>query len=123
MQPSQQFANLFNAYAKAFNSTYGRTGSLFEHPFHRIEVTTDAYFAHLVTYIHQNPQLHGFVDDFRDWPFSSYHAVLSERPTRIQRDTAMDWFGGRSAFVDSHGVKVDVNVIASVLLEEAADRP
>ncbi len=117
LAPSQQFANLFNSYAKAFNRAYGRTRSLFDHPFHRVEVTTDEYFAHLVTYIHQNPQLHGFVDDFRDWPFSSYHAVLSERPTRVQRDVTMDWFGGRAAFLDSHGVHVDVKPIASILLE------
>jgi len=28
--PSQSFSNLFNAYAKAINKGYGRTGSLFE---------------------------------------------------------------------------------------------
>lgn len=38
VQPSRQFSKLFNSYAKAFNKTYDRTGSLFEHPFHRIEV-------------------------------------------------------------------------------------
>ena len=37
--PSQQFGNLFNAYAKAINKTYRRTGSLFQHPFGRIPVT------------------------------------------------------------------------------------
>jgi REP element-mobilizing transposase RayT len=118
LSPSQQFANLFNSYAKAFNRSYGRTGSLFEHPFHRIEVTTDAYFAHLVTYIHQNPQLHGFVDDFREWPFSSYHAILSDQATRVQRDATLAWFGGRVGFLDCHGVRADVEPIASLLLEE-----
>jgi REP element-mobilizing transposase RayT len=118
LSPSQQFANLFNSYAKAFNRSYGRTGSLFEHPFHRIEVTTDAYFAHLVTYIHQNPQLHGFVDDFREWPFSSYHAILSDQATRVQRDATLAWFGGRVGFSDCHGVRADVEPIASLLLEE-----
>ena len=32
---TQCFANCFNAYAKAINKTYVRTGSLFEHRFHR----------------------------------------------------------------------------------------
>lgn len=123
LEPSQQFANLFNSYAKAFNRTYGRTGSLFEHPFHRIEVATDAYFAHLITYIHQNPQLHGFVDDFRDWPFSSYQAIVSHQTTRVQRDATLEWFGGRVGFLDCHGVRVDVEPIASLLLEEGDDRP
>jgi len=123
LEPSRQFSNLFNAYAKAFNKTYGRTGSLFEHPFHRIEVTTDGYFARLIPYIHQNPQLHGFVDDFREWPFSSYHAMLSERPTRVARDAALAWCGGRDGFVDCHGVRVDVEAIAGVVLEDVGERP
>jgi REP element-mobilizing transposase RayT len=120
LQPSQQFSNLFNAYAKAFNRAYGRTGSLFEHPFHRIRVTTDEYFARVITYIHQNPQLHGFVDDFREWPYSSYHAMLSERPTRVRRVAALEWFGGRAGFLNSHGVTVDVDSIASIVLEKTA---
>jgi hypothetical protein len=102
---------------------YNRTGSLFEHPFHRIEVATDAYFVHLINYIHQNPQLHGFVDDFRAWPFSSYGTILSQRPTRVQRDSVLEWFGGRVGFLDCHGVRVDVGPIASVLLEEVDERP
>ena len=34
------FSNFFNAYAKAINKAYGRTGSLFQHPFGRIPVLT-----------------------------------------------------------------------------------
>jgi hypothetical protein len=123
LEPSQQFSHLFNSYAKAFNKMYNRTGSLFEHPFHRIEVATDAYFVHLITYIHQNPQLHGFVDDFRAWSFSSYRAILSHQPTRLQRDTVLEWFGGREGFLDSHDVKVDLPTIASLILEETNERP
>ena len=100
--PSQYFANLFNAYAKAINNAYGRTGSLFERPFQRIEVTDEAYFAQLVTYIHVNPVRHGFVEDPADWPFSSYHALCTNRPTRLQRDVVLDWFGGPEGFLSAH---------------------
>jgi hypothetical protein len=92
--PSRQFSHFFNAYARTFNHTYQRTGALFQRPFGRIPVTTDAYFARLIVYIHQNPQKHGFVEDFRDWPYSSYHALLSDKPTHLQRDTVMSWFDG-----------------------------
>src|SRR4051812_27981056 len=61
LTPSQQFANLFNAYTKAINKAYGRTGSLFEHPFERINVTSEPYLFNLVTYIHRNPQAHGLI--------------------------------------------------------------
>jgi hypothetical protein len=100
--PSRYFSNLFNAYARAFNIRYHRVGSLFQRPFGRIPVTSDAYFAYLVVYIHQNPQKHGFVDDYRDWPYSSYHALAGECPTRIDRAAVLDWMGGHSGFELAH---------------------
>jgi len=100
--PSQCFSNLFNAYAKAINATYQRSGALFQRPFGRIEVTSDGYFIQLVAYIHYNPQKHRFVDDFRDWPYSSYHALLSRKPTHLQRDTVLAWFEGSERFEEFH---------------------
>ncbi len=120
LNPSQQFSNLFNAYAKAFNRTYNRSGSLFEHPFHRIRIDTDAHFVHLAAYIHQNPQRHGFVDDFRAWTFSSYRAIRSQRPTRVQRDAVLEWFDGLDGFLEYHSnvPNADRQPIASIVLEE-----
>ncbi len=92
--PSRQFSHFFNAYTRTTNQTYHRTGALFQRPFGRIPVTTGAYFARLIVYIHQNPQKHGFVADFRDWPYSSYHSLLSDKPTHLQRDTVLSWFCG-----------------------------
>ena len=100
--PSQQFGNLFNAYAKAINKAYDRTGSLFENPFGRVPVTSESHLVYLVTYIHQNPQKHGFVTDFRHWPYSSYHAVVSQKRTRLERDEVLTWFQGVAAFEDAH---------------------
>ena len=102
LEPSQQFSNLFSSYAKAFNKLYGRTGSLFQHPFHRIEVEEETYLMQLIIYVHQNPQRHGFVDNFRDWPFSSYQAIVSSTATRLQRDEVLEWFGGREGFLEGH---------------------
>jgi len=93
-KPSQHFSNLFNAYTKAVNKAYGRTGSLFQRPFGRIEVTSDLHFVRLIIYIHHNPQKHGFVDDFGAWPFSSYQALMSSKATRLKRDQVLGWFGG-----------------------------
>ena len=116
--PSQQFGNLFNAYAKAINKAYQRTGSLFEHPFGRIPVTSDAYFVYLITYIHQNPQKHGFVDDFRLWPYSSYHTILSTKPTRLKRSEVLAWFDGPTEFQASHQQVVNEYQIASLVPDD-----
>jgi REP element-mobilizing transposase RayT len=46
---SQHLGNLFNAYSKAMNKAYERTGSLFERPFERIEVDSQRYAMQLVS--------------------------------------------------------------------------
>ena len=117
-KPSQHFSNLFNAYAKAFNKAYHRTGSLFQRLFGRIEVTSDAYLVHLVTHIHQNPQKHGFVDDFRTWPYSSYQPLLSAKATRLRRDDVLAWFQGADQFEDVHRFEVDERKIAPLILDD-----
>jgi putative transposase len=101
-QPSQQFSNFFNAYAKTINNAYGRTGSLFQHPFGRVPIKTDRQFWNVIAYIHQNPQKHKLIKDFRDWKWSSYGIHLSDRPTSLNREVVMDWFGGRQGYLDLH---------------------
>jgi putative transposase len=99
---SKQFSNFFNAYAKSINNAYDRTGSLFQHPFGRVPITSDCQFWNVIAYIHQNPQKHKFVDDFRDWKWSSYGVLLSEKPTKLNRDVVMEWFGGKQEYLDLH---------------------
>jgi len=99
---SQQFSNFFNAYAKSINIGYGRTGSLFEHPFGRVPITDDRQFWNVIAYIHQNPQKHGFVKDFRDWKYSSYGIILSEKRTSVNRAEVMKWFGSKEDYLSLH---------------------
>ena len=99
---SQGFANFFNAYAKAINNAYRRTGGLFANPYRRILIDSDAYFTRLITYIHRNPQNHGFVNDFRDWKWSSYQAMLTDSRTKVQREQVLAWFDGRGGYIGAH---------------------
>ncbi|MCO5186998.1 MAG: hypothetical protein M9928_18540 [Anaerolineae bacterium] len=115
---SQQFGRLFTSYAKAFNKATERTGSVFENLFRRKLADSDRYFLTLITYIHQNPQRHGLIDDFREWPWSSYRALLVDRPTRIQRDDMLQWFGDRTAFVEAHRLEADERLIAPLIADD-----
>jgi hypothetical protein len=99
---SKRFSDFFNAYAKSINKAYHRTGSLFQHPFGRVMITSDCQLWTVIAYIHQNPQKHRFVKDFREWRYSSYRIVLSESPTHLQRDSVLEWFGGRKQYIDVH---------------------
>ncbi|HEX9923846.1 MAG TPA: hypothetical protein VGD99_14405, partial [Anaerolineae bacterium] len=117
-KPSQQFSNLFNAYTKAINKGHKRTGSLFERPFDRREVTSKAYFLHLITYIHQNPQKHGLVPDFRTWPYSSYQAIHRQADSKLAVKQALAWFGDADSFERHHQAQADEQVIGHLLLED-----
>lgn len=99
---SRQFSNFFNAYAKTINKAYGRTGSLFQHPFGRVPIKNDRQFWNVIAYIHQNPQKHGFVKDFRDWKYSSYGIILTEKKTSVNRSKVMAWFGNRDEYLKLH---------------------
>ena len=101
-EPSLAFKNLFIAYTRAFNKANGRTGVLFERPFHRKPVESQAYLLNLIIYIHLNPQKHGLTDDFRSWKWSSYSAYCTHQPSNIQREDVFAWFGGQRNFFDAH---------------------
>lgn len=116
----RQLNNLFIAYAKAINRAYQRTGSLFESPFKRRLVGNPRTLAPLVAYIHHNPQKHGFVDDFRTWPYSSYHAVLSAQATRVQRAAVLGWFDGRAGFTEAHATFADEAALAPLIADDFA---
>jgi len=99
---SQPFSNLFNAYTKAINKAYGRSGSLFEKNFNRILIDTDRHFIHLVCYIHRNPQKHGFTDNFRTYPYSSYQTIRQQKQSRIEHQQVLQWFGSMQSFENYH---------------------
>ncbi len=107
--PSWQFGKLFNSYTRAFNRAYQRSGSLFEGRFKRKEVTSLPHFLNLIAYIHNNPVHHNLVEELRDWPYSSWHALQTDAPTYLQRDELRFWTGGfRSveAYAAAHPVDI-----------------
>jgi REP element-mobilizing transposase RayT len=115
---SAAFSNFFNAYAKAINKAYGRTGSLFQHPFGRVPVLTQTHLTRLVCYIHFNPQRHGLISDFREWPYSSYRAHLSDQATRLKREAVLDWFDGPRGFIAAHQMAIDESALAPLVPED-----
>lgn len=102
LNASKQFGHLFNGYAQGFNKLYNRTGSLFESPFHRKLVDSDEYITSVLYYIHNNAAHHNLVTDFKDWPYTSYHKVISGDSSIVKGKFAIDWFGGESHFKSYH---------------------
>ena len=80
-------------------------------------ITTDTYFRRVIHYIHWNPQKHGFVADYRDYPYSSYPLFLMDKPTFVKRGEVLDWFDGRDGFVRQHLALTDEQDSSEWLLE------
>jgi putative transposase len=99
---SKSLANLCSSYTQAFNKVYQRKGSLFIPNFKSNAVEDDASFCKLVHYIHANPVHHKFVPDLGSWKYSSFHSVLSEKETHLERDYVLNLFGGKSNFKIYH---------------------
>ena len=113
---SQQFSNFFNAYAKAINKSYNRTGSLFKDRFSRIKIDDETYLKSLIVYIHTNPTHHQFLDDFKDYKYSSYNSIISYKPTLLNRDFVLNLFEDRDNFNYVHNNK-QLQIQEELLLE------
>jgi len=101
---SKKFSDFFNSYTKSINKAQSRTGGLFETPFKRKVVNSDTYFTHLIWYIHFNPQKHGFVSDFKDYPYSSYHSNSSTKLSKFANHQVIDWFGNENNYINFHTI-------------------
>ncbi len=114
----RQWGHLLNAFTKAMNARYDRVDSLFQKRFRRKEVTSESYFTSLIFYIHFNPQHHGLIQDFKDWPYSSYHSLLSQKQTNLERDTVLKWFGGKGPLKSFHKANADFRSIIPLIEED-----
>lgn len=100
--PSRQFGHLFNTYSKAINKKYNRTGSLFEHPFERRILDNEPYLRHSIAYTHENPVKARMVKTMAEYPWSSFCALISDKPTHVNKDLVMSIFGDKEYFLLYH---------------------
>ena len=96
------FKTFFMAYAKGINKAYSRTGALFQQKFKKKEITDDGYFTSIIQYIHANPIAAGLCNSYEDWEFSSYNAIIGNKPTKVKREEVIEWFGNREIFITVH---------------------
>ncbi len=113
---SKQFSHLFNAYTKAINKRFNRTGSLFEKNFSRKQVDCEKYFQRLIFYIHNNPVYHGFTETIIEYPWTSFGTVLSDKPTNLQREKVIQLFKNPEVFVAFHLQEQDLSALKELLI-------
>ena len=114
---SFQFRKFFTSYAMSINLQKNRTGSLFQKSFKRKEVANDTYFSNLILYIHANPQLHGLIDDFNSYMWSSYASILANKKNKLKKEVVLKWFDGIENFKAFHRQKIELSNIKKLMIE------
>lgn len=99
---TSQFRKFFISYAKSINKQLNRTGSLFQKNFKRKNISNSNYLYRIILYIHANPQKHNIVTDYKQYRFSSYKSLVSDKTTKLKRDEVFELFGSRELFVKFH---------------------
>ncbi len=99
---SKQFSNFFSSYTQAFNKLMGRKGSLFMKNFNRKKITDEKYLLKLIHYIHYNPVEAGLAIQPGEWKYSSYTAIVSNKPTLVSRKVVVDLFEDLDNFIYCH---------------------
>ena len=83
-----------------------------------MEVIKENHFTQAVIYIHANAQHHNLCTDFSDHPWSSWHTILSDKPTLLKREEVLEWFGGRQQLIEIHKKMTDYYFNSDVSIEE-----
>lgn len=71
----------------------------------------------LIYYIHFNAQHHGFVKDFRNWEFTSWHSYLTEEKSFLDKPALLEWFGNKQHFMDAHLGNAVFDNISGLILD------
>jgi len=57
----------------------------------------------------RTPQRHSLIDDYRDWPYSSYGVFIEEQAAFVKSDVVREWFGDVDELLDAHQAILDVD--------------
>ncbi|MFH0991200.1 MAG: transposase [bacterium] len=99
---SHHFSNMFNAYAKAINKAFGRSGALFKHRFRRNEIDSLESLVRVICYIHTNPVHHRLTDEYSSYPYSSFQGIVYDLGTPGLLTSCLHFFDGVEKFKYTH---------------------
>lgn len=90
-------ARIHNGMATQWNREDGTPGRKVWHRFSDRAIRNERHYRASVNYVHGNPVKHGYVEDSRDWPWSSLHEYLQT----LGREQLAEWW--RQYPVGSYG--------------------
>ncbi len=105
----RQMNRFLVSYANYYKNKYDHDGGLFQKPFKRIRINDDSHLQQAIIYTHANPQKHGVVDDYRLYPYSSYHSICNRYEENSYREV-LNFFGGLTLFKKIHAEQIGSSV-------------
>jgi hypothetical protein len=109
---SDQFRKFFISYAKAFNIDQNRRGSFFEKHLKRVRIKSDEQLAWIIYYIHRNPIHHQLKIGMKNYKWSSYKVLLSNKESEIQREEVLKFFSGRQNLIKFHRMNISLDILS-----------
>ena len=96
---SRGMRQLNGVYTQSHNRRHNRVGHVFQGRYKSILVERDSYLLELLRYVVLNPVRARMVSAARDWPWSSYRAMIGEEPipSWLNCQWALSQFGARRA--------------------------
>ncbi len=102
---SKAISDCCNAHTKWLNTLNERKGNLFMRPFKRNKIKDDTHLAWTIWYIHRNPVHHNYIAGLKQWRFSSYNAIGSDK-TKVDTEKVLEFFGGYDNFIKHHSIQL-----------------
>jgi putative transposase len=99
----RQVNSFLVSYANYLNNKYNRKGGLFQKPFKRIQICDDGHLQQAIIYSNANAQKHQLVNDFREYPYSSFNAVINYDYYFVDGKNV----GGIEKFIKIHEAQVE----------------
>jgi hypothetical protein len=61
-----------------------------------------------VVYIHTNSVHRNVTNDFNNYRYSSFHSLLSDKETKLNREEFLKWFKGKDNFIKLHQERIEL---------------
>lgn len=98
----RQMNSFLVSYANYINNKYDRKGGTFQKPFKRIKIDGEAHLQQAIIYTNANAQKHQVVNDYKQYPFSSYLPVVENDKHWVDSKSVLEFFDGVKNFISVH---------------------
>jgi len=106
MHLTKQITTFLNEYLVENKQAQLKGGGFSAPNIKKLEITADDQLSIAIINIHQKPMVLGEIANFEQWKYSSYAAILSDKPSALKREKVLDLFGSREKYVQAHQTSI-----------------